>query len=149
MPWSNQSGGGGWKGGSGGGGPWGQGPRGGGGGGGQPPDLEEILKRGQDKMKQAMGGGGGIPGPLLFLASAVAIAVVAWNAFFFRVNPDELGVVMRFGEFVRQEPPGLHFRLPYPIEEVELPKVTLLRSTQVGFRSAGPCRGWWLHAFKL
>jgi membrane protease subunit HflK len=140
MPWSNQSGGGGWKGGSGGGGPWGQGPRGGGGGGGQPPDLEEILKRGQDKMKQAMGGGGGVPGPLLFLASAVAIAVVAWNAFFFRVNPDELGVVMRFGEFVRQEPPGLHFRLPYPIEEVELPKVTLLRSTQVGFRSAGESR---------
>jgi membrane protease subunit HflK len=140
MPWSNQSGGGGWKGGSGGGGPWGQGPRGGGGGGGQPPDLEEILKRGQDKMKQAMGGSGGVPGPLLFLASAVAIAVVAWNAFFFRVNPDELGVVMRFGEFVRQEPPGLHFRLPYPIEEVSLPKVTLLRSTQVGFRSAGEGR---------
>ncbi|MBY0225756.1 MAG: FtsH protease activity modulator HflK [Hyphomicrobium sp.] len=140
MPWSNQSGGGGWKGGSGGGGPWGQGPRGSGGGGGQPPDLEEILKRGQDKMKQAMGGGGGVPGPLLFLASAVAIAVVAWNAFFFRVNPDELGVVMRFGEFVRQEPPGLHFRLPYPIEEVSLPKVTLLRSTQVGFRSAGEGR---------
>jgi membrane protease subunit HflK len=87
-----------------------------------------------------MGGGSGVPGPLLFLAGAVAIAVVAWNAFFFRVNPDELGVVMRFGEFVRQEPPGLHFRLPYPIEEVELPKVTLLRSTQVGFRSAGESR---------
>ncbi len=140
MPWSNQTGGGGWKGGSGGGGPWGQGPRGGGGSGGQPPDLEEILKRGQDKMKQAMGGGGGVPGPLLFLAAAVAIAAVAWSAFFFRVNPDELGVVMRFGQFVRQEPPGLHFRLPYPIEEVALPKVTQIRSTQVGFRSAGEGR---------
>ncbi len=140
MPWSNQSGGGGWKGGSGGGGPWGQGPRGGGGGGGQPPDLEEILKRGQDKMKQAMGGGGGVPGPLLFLAAAVAIAAISWNAFFFRVNPDELGVVMRFGQFVRQEPPGLHFRLPYPIEEVSLPKVTQIRSTQVGFRSGGEGR---------
>ncbi|OYW56980.1 MAG: HflK protein [Hyphomicrobium sp. 32-62-53] len=146
MPWSNQSGGGGWKGssGGGGGGPWGQGPRGGGGsgsGGGQPPDLEEILKRGQDKMKQAMGGGSGVPGPLLFLAGAVAIAVVSWNAFFFRVNPDELGVVMRFGEYVRQEPPGLHFRLPYPIEEVALPKVTQQRVTEVGLRSSAGGRG--------
>ena len=142
MPWSNQSGGGGWKGGSGGGGPWGQGPRGGGGGGGgQPPDLEEILKRGQDKMKQAIGGGGGVPGPLLFLAGAVAIAVVAWNAFFFRVNPDELGVVMRFGQYVRQEPPGLHFRLPYPIEEVMLPKVTQQRVTEIGMRSSASGRG--------
>ena len=72
MPWSNQSGGGGngggWKGGGGGGGPWGQGP------GSQPPDLEEMLKRRQDRMKQVMYGGG-IPGPLAFLAAIVAAAV--------------------------------------------------------------------------
>jgi membrane protease subunit HflK len=140
MPWSNQSGGGGWKGGSGGGGPWGQGPRGSGGG-GQPPDLEEILKRGQDKMKQAIGGGGGVPGPLLFLLGALAVSVVAWNAFFFRVNPDELGVVMQFGKYVRQEPPGLHFRWPYPIEEVILPKVTQQRVTEIGLRSSVAGRG--------
>jgi membrane protease subunit HflK len=139
MPWSNQSGGGGsggWKGGSGGGGgPWGQGP------GSQPPDLEEMLKRSQDRMKQVMHGGG-VPGPLLFLAAAVAAAVIAWYAFFFRVNPDELGVVMRFGEFVRQEPPGLHFRLPYPIEEVTLPKVTRQNIIEVGMRSASYDRGF-------
>jgi len=128
MPWSNQSGGGGggWKGG---GGPWGQGP------GGQPPDLEDMLKRSQDRVKQVMHGGG-IPGPLIFLAAAAAVAVVAWYAFFFRVNPDELGVVMQFGKFVRQEPPGLHFRLPYPIEEVVLPKVTRQNIIEVGMRSA-------------
>ena len=54
MPWSNQNGGGGPWGGGGGGnnqGPWGQGPnrpRGGGDGNGGPPDLEEIIRRGQD-----------------------------------------------------------------------------------------------------
>ena len=54
MPWNNQSGGGGWKSGGGnGGGPWGQGPS----GGGQPPDLEEMLKRGQDKVKQVVDAG--------------------------------------------------------------------------------------------
>ncbi|WP_295555488.1 FtsH protease activity modulator HflK [uncultured Hyphomicrobium sp.] len=138
MPWSNQSGGGGngggWKGG-GGGGPWGQGP------GNQQPDLEEMLKRSQDRMKQVMHGGG-VPGPLAFLAAAAAAAVVAWYAFFFRVDPDELGVVMRFGEFVRQEPPGLHFRLPYPIEEVVKPKVTRQNIIEIGMRSASYERGF-------
>ena len=49
MPWSSQNGGG-WKGGS--GGPWGQGPS----GGNQGPDLEQILKQGQDRLKKAMPG---------------------------------------------------------------------------------------------
>jgi membrane protease subunit HflK len=140
MPWSNQSGGGsgnggGWKGGGGGGGPWGQGP------GNQPPDLEEMLKRSQDRMKQVMHGGG-VPGPLAFLAAVVAAAVVGWYAFFFRVDPDELGVVMRFGEYVRQEPPGLHFRWPYPVEEVVKPKVTRQNIIEVGMRSASIDRGF-------
>ncbi|WP_439541115.1 FtsH protease activity modulator HflK [Hyphomicrobium sp.] len=143
MPWSNQSGGGsgnggGWKGGGGGGGgggPWGQGP------GNQPPDLEEMLKRSQDRMKQVMHGGG-VPGPLAFLAAVAAAAVVGWYAFFFRVDPDELGVVMRFGEYVRQEPPGLHFRWPYPVEEVVKPKVTRQNIIEVGMRSASIDRGF-------
>lgn len=134
MPWNNQSsGGGGWKsggngggqspwgqgGGGGGGGPWGQG----GGGGKEPPDLEDILKRGQDRVKQVMDGGG-LPGPLLLLAGAALTAFLAWHMFFFRVNADEIGAVLRFGEFVRQEGPGLHIRLPPPIDEVRVIKVT-------------------------
>jgi modulator of FtsH protease HflK len=140
MPWSNQTGGGGWKSGNGGGGgPWGQGP-GGGGGGGQQPDLEEMLKRGQDRVKQVMHGGG-VPGPLLFLIGMIAIAIIGWQAFTFRVNTDELGVVLRFGEFVRKEPPGLHPRWPYPIEEVYLPKVTRQNQIEVGMRTAPGVRG--------
>jgi len=145
MPWNNQNngGGGGWKsgGGGGGGGPWGGGPWGQGpSGGGQQPDLEEILKRGQDKLKQVMPGSG-LPGPVLFLIAAVGVAIVAFYAFTFRVNPDELGVVMRFGQFVRQEPPGLHFRLPYPIEEVRLPQVTRQNIIEIGRRTTGSIRG--------
>ncbi len=84
MPWNNQSGGGGWKSGGGnGGGPWGQGPSG---GGGQPPDLEEMLKRGQDKVKQVMHGGG-VPGPLLFLVAVVACAVIGGTAVFTAALP--------------------------------------------------------------
>jgi membrane protease subunit HflK len=143
MPWSNQSGGG-WKsgGGGGGGGPWGQGPWGQGpSGGGQQPDLEELLKRSQDRLKQVMPGSG-MPGPLMLLIAAPLIALLGFYLFTFRVNPDELGVVMRFGEFVRQEPPGLHFRLPPPIEEVRLPKVTRQNIIEIGMRSGATTRNY-------
>lgn len=145
MPWNNQNGGGGWKsggGGGGGGGPWGQGPwgQGGGGGqqggGGQPPDLEELLKRSQDRMKQVMPSGG-MPNFVMLLLALAAVAVVGFYGFFFTVKPDELGVVLRFGKYERQVDPGLHFRLPYPIEEVLKPSVTSENRVEVGLTSAG------------
>ena len=116
-------------------GPWGLGPSGG------SPDLEKLLKRGQDKLKQAMPGGTGLPGSFVFLAVVVVAAIVAFYAFTFRVSPDELGVVLHFGKVERQEPPGLHFRLPYPIEEVRLPKVTRQNITEIGMRSSEVARG--------
>ncbi len=135
MPWSNQSGGG-WKGG---GGPWGQPPSGGGGGdrgrgGGPQPDLEEILRRGQDRLRQAFpgGGGGGFGGPLTILIALVLAAIVGFYAFTVRVEPNEVGVVLRFGEYVRQLPSGLHFRLPYPVERVMLPDVTRSNRMEIG-----------------
>ncbi len=107
MPWSSQggsggSGGGGGNGGRKGGGPWGQGPWGpsGGGGGKEPPDLDEILRRGQDRVRQVMRGGGGngsggsgfgggVPKPFLFLVAALLLAGAVFYGCFFRVNPDE------------------------------------------------------------
>ncbi len=131
MPWSSQNGGG-WKGG---GGPWGQGPSGGGGGGNQGPDLEHILKQGQDRIKKAMpGGGGGLGGGVIALVVLAILAFVGWQGFTSRVQPDEVGVVLRFGDFDRQLPPGLNFRLPYPIETVYKPKVTRVNRQAVGFR---------------
>ena len=103
MPWNNQNGGGGggWKsggsGGGGGGGPWGQGPQGPWGGGQQQPDLEEILKRSQDKLRNAMPGGG-LPASLWFLVIAGAAVVLGWYAFTFTIKPNEQGLVLRFGK---------------------------------------------------
>lgn len=149
MPWNNQNGGGknnGPWGNKGGGGPWGQGPSGGGGGGNQPPDLEELLKRSQDRLRKAMPGGGGtgsgIPGWAIMLLASLGIAFTAFSAFTFRVNPDEVGIVMRFGQYVRRADPGLHFRWPPPIEEVRFPKVTRQNSLQVGMRGADRGRGY-------
>lgn len=136
MPWDNQSsGGGGWK--SGNGGPWGQPPRntgGGGGGGPNPPDIEELLRRSQDRLKSVLpGGGGGKSNPLvIFLIIAAVVVFAAFQFFTFRVQPDEVGVVLRFGEYDRQAPSGLNFRLPYPIETVFTPKVTRVNRITIG-----------------
>jgi len=131
MPWSNQSGGGGWKGGSGGGGPWGQGPQG---GGPRSPELEEFLKRSQDKLKQALPGGGGIPGPVLFFGALALAAVIGFYMFTASINSGEIGVVTRFGKYIpeRLMTPGLHWRLPPGIENVDIVQFTAVRVTPVG-----------------
>jgi len=113
-------------------GPWGPGPSG---GPDKQPNLDELLKRGQDKLKQVMPGGSGLHGTFIFLILVVLAAIAAFFVFTFRVAPDELGVVMRFGKVERQEPPGLHFRMPYPIDEVRLPKVTRQNIIEIGMRS--------------
>jgi membrane protease subunit HflK len=122
MPWSNQNGGGPWGGGGGNnqGGPWGQGPnrpRGNGG----PPDLEDIIRRGQDRLRGFIPGGFN-SGVLLIL---VGIIVIFWLIqCIYTVQPDERGVELRFGR-PRAEisMPGLHFHI-WPMDTVEIVKVT-------------------------
>ena len=66
---------------------------------------------------------------------AILLLVVgAWFVLsaFYVVGPDEEGVVRRFGKWVRTEPSGLHFKFPYPIEKVDLPKVTQVQEISVG-----------------
>src|SRR5262245_34903357 len=118
MPWNNQSGGGGgpW---GGGGGPWGQGPRGPGGPQGSPPDLEDIIRRGQDRLKKALPGGAGAASPTVL--GLIAAALVAFWVFqaVYTVQPDELAVELRFGKPKAElSEPGLHFHW-WPIETVE------------------------------
>ena len=114
MSWSNQSG-----------GPWGSGRRG-----PKPPDLEEFLRRSQDRLRRLTPGNFGGRG---FALIAVA-ALVLWGfSGFFRVEPDELGVVLRFGRFVREVPPGLNYHLPYPIETALTPHALRVNKINVGF----------------
>src|SRR6516225_7352090 len=116
MPWSNQ-----------GGGPWGTG-----GGGRRPPDLEEFLRRSQGRLRNVLPGGnlGGKGGALIALA-----AIAIWGlSGFFRVEPDEVGVVLRFGKYVRDVKPGLNYHLPYPIESVLTPRALRVNKIDVGMR---------------
>jgi modulator of FtsH protease HflK len=126
MPWSNQSGG---PWGPGSRGPWGSGPQPN--GGSRPPDFEEFLRRGQDKLRTVLPGNLGGRGIVLIALAAV----VLWGlSGFFKVEPDELGVVLRFGKFVREVQPGLNYHLPYPIETALTPPALRVNKIDVGMR---------------
>lgn len=121
MPWSNQNGGGGPWGGGGGKnqGPWGQGPnrpRNNGG----PPDLDEIIRRSQDRLKTILPGG--FNGGVAVIALLLVIAFWATQAIY-TVQPDERGVESVFGKPKDDiSGPGLHFML-WPVETVEIVNV--------------------------
>src|ERR1700674_5422464 len=126
MPWNNQ-----------GGGPWGSGPKGPWGSGSppsgsSPPDLEDLLRRGQDKLRHVLPGGN-LGGRGIALIGLAAVALWGFSGFF-RVEPDELGLVLRFGNYVRDAKPGLNYHIPYPVETVELPKVTRVNRIDIGMR---------------
>jgi len=130
MPWSNQSGGGG--GGKGGGGPWRQGPSSG--GGGPSPDIEDMLRKGQDRLKQVIPGGGS--GKFMWVFIFLGLVGFWLMNSFYTVGPEEEGVVLRFGKFSRSTPPGLHFII-WPIETVETPKVQEENQLNFGLSSRG------------
>lgn len=137
MPWNNQGGGGPWGGGGGGGGgPWGQRPAGGGGGGGgqvPPPNIEEMLRKSQDRVRRLLPGGFGTGRGIIMI---IAVLAVLWGlSGFYRVQADEAGVQMLFGEWIGEPtPPGLHWWPPAPIGDVLTPKVTVINRVNVGFR---------------
>lgn len=126
MPWRNQ---GGWQGGGNGGrGPWGQGP-----GGPQPPNLEDLLRKSQDRFRGVLPR---LPGGGMGLLLVIGALVVIWFATgFYRVQPDEQGVVLRFGEWVKTTQPGLNYHWPSPIETALTPKVTRVNRVDIGFRA--------------
>ncbi|MCK5779258.1 MAG: FtsH protease activity modulator HflK [Rhodospirillales bacterium] len=136
MAWNKQ--GGPWGGGGGGQGPWGSGGPGrpgGGGGGMQPPDLEETLRRAQEKVKRLLPGGpGGAKGIVLILIAVVAIWL---GSGFYRVQPEQQGVELLFGQYVQQTQPGLNYWMPSPIGTVYTPNVTRVNTIQIGYRGEG------------
>jgi modulator of FtsH protease HflK len=134
----------------GGGGPWGGGGPGGpfggrpGGPGGMGPlpDLDQIIARLQAYVRSLLGGGprGRFTGGRGLALIAIGVAALWLASGIYRVQPDEQGVVLRFGGFNRMTLPGLNYHLPWPIERVETPAVTRINRIEVGYRSAGGAR---------
>ena len=119
-----------------------------------PPDLDEVLKKVQARLRQLFGGrpgrrsgsgrgddggsgrgGGGIGA--LGVGIVAALAVLAWGAYgIYVVDPAEAGVVLRFGQYVRTTGPGPHW-VPPIFESVEKVNVQVIRSQDIGFRTQG------------
>ena len=131
MSWSNNGGGGPWKPGN--PGPWGQGP-GSGGGGQTPPDLEEFIRRSQQRLKGFLPGGS--LGSGLGLLAIVLVALLLWLASgFYTVSPNEVGLNLVFGKYEGSTAPGLNYNFPYPVGDVIKLPVTDRTATDVGFVS--------------
>jgi len=111
----------------GGGGPWGGGPAS-----SPPPNIEEMVRRTQDKMRRMVPGGLGTGrGIVLVVAAVIAI----WFATgFYRVQPGEQGVELLFGRFVKTTTPGLNYWFPAPIGEVLTPNVEQTNQITIGYR---------------
>jgi membrane protease subunit HflK len=145
-PWGNRPGGGGNNnnnGGGGGRGPWGPGGGGnrggrGGGGGDLPPDLDEMLRRAQNNLRQVMPGGMG--GGRVIALGVAAIAALWLASGFYIIEPGTSGVIQRFGAHDRtQVEEGLGYRLPWPVETLSKVSVSEVRSmhlTQSATRTA-------------
>lgn len=101
--------------------PWEKGP--------QPPDIDELLSNLQDKFKI------GLPKKGVF-SYIIILAIIVWLATgIFIINPEEEGVIKRFGEVTEVVGPGPHYHLPSPIETVQIAPVTAVRRLEIGFRT--------------
>ncbi len=125
--------------------PWGKRPAG-----GPQPDLDEVIRRIQQKLGEMFGGGNGnrngagtgddgpqLPGKMA-LSAVVVIGFALWLASgLYSVAADEEAAVLRFGQYVETTGPGLNWHLPWPIESAEKLPVTRVQRLTIGFRSFG------------
>ena len=119
-----------------------------------PPDLDEVVKQMQNKITKLFGGkgggsndgggssgGGGASPSSSLVGLIIGVLVIVWLASgIYIVDPGERGVVTRFGSYVDTTEPGPHWRLPFPVDKVEVVNVDQIRDVEVGYRSS-PGRG--------
>ncbi len=126
---------------------WGKRPGGNKGGGNNepPPDLDEMLKKLNQKLGSIFGnkggaGSGGSGGPSKAMMGGglllgIGLVIAVWLATgFYQIDQRRKGVELRFGKFTQMTGPGLHWRIPYPIETVEEVTVEELRAIEIGYR---------------
>ena len=116
-----------------------------------PPDLDEVVRKMQDKLGGLFGGkkgGGGSDGPNPGKGGAAGVGIIAgvilagWLIYDMAhiIQPAEQGVVLRFGKYVDTIQPGLNFRLPRPFERVVRVDVARNRDVLIGYRAGGSGR---------
>lgn len=112
-------------------------PGGGGGGNNNGPDFDAFIKRSQERLRASLNGGGSKLGGVrhnIPWAYIIGGLVALWIAFTstYQVGPKERGVVQRFGRYIETTGPGLHVKLPSPIDEVTKLAVETINQTLIG-----------------
>ncbi len=98
-----------------------------------PASLDEVIEKIRQQFKKYK------IGPLIILAAIVVVTIflTAW----FTVQPEETGIVQRFGKVMRSAGPGLHFKLPFGIEKVRLLPTARVLKEEFGFRTVATIPG--------
>jgi modulator of FtsH protease HflK len=109
------------------GGPWGSRAKPG-------SDIEDLVRQGQEGLKQIMPSGG--PRGLIVLTVLALVGLGAWTAYF-TVPSDSVAVVQRFGKYLKDVPPGLHFKLPLGIDVATIVPVKRQLKQEFGFATQG------------
>jgi membrane protease subunit HflK len=99
-----------------------------------PPDLEDLVRQGQDRLKQLLPGGG--PRGAIVLTILALVGFGAWTAYY-TVPSDSVAVVQRFGKYLKDVEPGLHFKLPLGIDTATIVPVKRQLKQEFGFTTPG------------
>jgi membrane protease subunit HflK len=99
-----------------------------------PPDIEEILRKGQQQLKNMLPGGG--PRGALGFILVGLLAVGLWTAYY-TVPSDSVAVIQRFGKYLKEVPPGLHFKIPLGVDMATIVPVKRQLKQEFGFGTPG------------
>jgi modulator of FtsH protease HflK len=97
-------------------------------------EIEDLIREAQGRFKQTMTSG--VPRGLIVLAVLAAVGLGAWTAFY-TVPSDSVAVVQRFGKYLKDVPPGLHFKLPLGVDAATIVPVKRQLKQEFGFMTPG------------
>jgi modulator of FtsH protease HflK len=108
--------------------PWGRGTN------NNPPDLEDVFRKAREGFRKFMPSGGG--SGLIIIVVVLLVMLGAWTAYY-TVPSDSVAVVQRFGKYLKNVPPGLHFKLPMGIDTATIVPVKRQLKQEFGFSTPG------------
>jgi membrane protease subunit HflK len=108
--------------------PWGGGANQG------PPDLDALLRQGREWFSQLLPSGG--PRGLIVFAVIAVVVLGGWTSYY-TVPSDSVAVVQRFGKYLKEVPPGLHFKLPLGVDSAVIVPVKRQLKQEFGFSTPG------------
>ena len=112
---------------SGSGGPWGGNDAG-------PPDLGDLAQQARTRLRQMLPGGRPTGGLILI---ALVLTAVGVSTVYYTVPSDSVAVVQRFGKYLKDVPPGLHFKIPLGVDKATVVPVKRQLKQEFGFTTPG------------